>query len=181
MGLKDRLESELRKPVRTSQDAQRMARVAEALAELLRASDEATRVLGDGGEVAPPATREGASLASLTLHDAAERVLERAGIPLHVKELGRRIKGGGWRHPRGEPSRPDRVLYQLAARLPRHPDKFRRVAPNTFALTKWGKQGTAQSLSRPKVGLFAGKDATAARQIDQQQDAALQDDEWRSS
>jgi hypothetical protein len=181
MELKDRLESELRKPVQSTQDAQRVARIAEALAELLRASENATRVLGDSGEVPPSNTREDPGLASFTLHDAAERVLERAGIPLHVKELGRRIKGGGWRHPRGEPSRPDQLLYQLAARLPRHADKFRRVAPNTFALVKWGEKGTAKSLSRPRVGLFASESAITGRQAGQQQDEVAQGDEWRSS
>lgn len=181
MELKDRLEAELRKPVRSTQDAQRVARIAETLAQLLRASENAHRVLGDLGEVAPPNTQEEPSLASFTLHDAAERVLERAGIPLHVKELGRRIKAGGWRHPRGEPSRPDQLLYQLAARLPRHPDKFRRVAPNTFALVKWGEKGTAKSLSRPRVGLFAGEGAITGRQTGQKQDDVPQDDEWRSS
>jgi hypothetical protein len=92
MELKDRLESELRKPVQSTQDAQRVAGIAEALAELLRASENATRVLGDSGEVPPSNTREDPGLASFTLHDAAERVLERAGInrfhPQLIDQLG---------------------------------------------------------------------------------------------
>jgi hypothetical protein len=114
-------------------------------------------------------------------YEVGERVLERAGIPLHVKELGRRIKGGGWRHPRGEPSRPDQLLYQLAARLPRHADKFRRVAPNTYGLVKCGEKGTAKPPSRPRVGLFASEGAITGRQAGQQQDEVAQGDEWRSS
>src|SRR5712691_8481868 len=38
------------------------------------------------------------SLAGLSLHEAARRVLEEEGRRMHVQELGARIKARGWRH-----------------------------------------------------------------------------------
>lgn len=132
----ERLNRLLMEPARRPEDARRAARAAQALAELLSAMENAKQVLAEVDESG--ATSRGQSLAGWTLQDAAEVILEEVGRPLHAKELGSRIKARGWRHPRGEPSRPDQIVYQLAARLPRHPDRFKRVAPNTFALKKWG-------------------------------------------
>ncbi len=177
--LRDRLNRLLSEPVRRPEDADRAARAAQALAELLRASENAERVLA--GANVGSSSPQGANLAGRTLQDAAEIVLEQAGRPLHAKELGNRIKARGWRHPRGAPSRPDQIVYQLAARLPRFPDRFRRVAPNTFGLAKWGEGRRLESAPRPRMGLFTGPGGNVGRRIGESPDEAAGAEEWRSS
>jgi hypothetical protein len=174
----DQLNALLRKPVRTPQDAERAARAAEALGELLRAEDKAERILS--GESTDRSAQAGENLSGKTLQDAAEAVLEEAGKPLHAKELGQRIKARGWNHPRGKPSRPDQIVYQLAARLPRYPERFRRVAPNTFGLTKWA-DAPPRPARRPKVGLFHGPGGDVGRQIGESPNEPAEADSWRSS
>jgi hypothetical protein len=179
--LVERLNRLLSEPVRRPEDARKAARAAQALADLLSAAEEAERVLAEasGGHepVAP-----GQTLAGRTLQDAAEAVLEEAGRPLHAKELGSRIKTRGWKHPRGTPSRPDQIVYQLAARLPRFPERFRRVAPNTFGLAKWETEGSdGPARGGPKVGLFRGPGGTVGRRIGESPDEPAGASEWRSS
>jgi hypothetical protein len=179
-GLVERLNRLLNEPVRRPEDAERAGRVAQVLAELLRASDKAHRVLAEAGG-ASASVQPGQSLAGKTLQDAAEAVLREAGKSLHAKELGSRIKARGWRHPRGT-SRPDQIVYQLAARLPRSPLLFRRVAPNTFSLTEWGDGGSPGAPGRrPKVGLFTGPARGTGRRIGEAPDGPAGADEWRSS
>lgn len=169
----------LQRPIRRPEDAERAARAAEALAELLRAKEKAERILaGDSGQ-APLSAEQG--LAGMTLHDAAEAVLEEAGKPLHAKDIGERIKARGWKHPRGTPTRPDQIVYQLAARLPRHPQRFQRVAPNTFALAKWADQTEPSSRPPPKLGLFKGAGKSVGRLIGESPDAPAEAESWRSS
>ncbi|HZJ52189.1 MAG TPA: winged helix-turn-helix domain-containing protein [Actinomycetota bacterium] len=160
--IKEQLQALLNKPVESAADADRAAEAAEVLAAYLRAIEGARRLLGDETEADPDARPPG-DFAGLTLHDAAERVLERAGKPLHARELGRRIKAGGWTHPRAQNAKPDLIEYQLAARLPRHPDRFRRVAPNTFALSKW--DAAAPSRPKPTMPLFSSKEGPNADEI----------------
>ena len=164
--IKEQLQALLSKPVESAADADRAAEAAEVLAAYLRATERAQRLLlidelAAEPDVRPPAAGD---LAGLTLHDAAEQVLERAGVPLHARELGKRIKAGGWTHPRSQNAKPDLIVYQLAARLPRHPDRFLRVAPNTFALTCWGN-GEGVQRRRPTLGLFSSKDAPSGAEI----------------
>jgi len=95
------------------------------------------------------------SLGGVTLHEAARRVLEEEGRPMHVQELGARIKARGWRHPRSRAARSDQINFQLAARLPRHPETFQRVAPNTFALAAWGDSAPVRQRPKPRLPLFS--------------------------
>jgi hypothetical protein len=114
-----------------------------------------------------------------TLHAAAKSVLEQAGTPLHVSELGRRIKAGGWKHKRSPNPRRDQINYQLAARLPRYPETFVRLAPNTFGLVSWGATPAARPTAR--LGLFDGGGKVTGRAIGDHPDAAGGAGEWRSS
>lgn len=176
--LAEKLNALLREPVRSPEDAQRVAQVAEALADLLRASQRAERILGARHPNSAPDVN--ANLAGKALQDAAEAVLEAAGKPLHAKEMGHRIKARGWSHPRGTPSRPDQIVYQLAARLPRFPQRFRRVAPNTFGLVKWD-DATAATTRRPRIGIFRGPGGDVARRIGETPDEPAGAAKWRSS
>ena len=176
--LADRLSALLREPVRRPEDAERAAKVAEALADLLRASEKAEQILG--GQRDNASVRSSKSLAGKTLQDAAEVVLEESGSPLHAKELGKRMKARGWSHPRG-PSGPDQIVHQLAARLPKYPRRFRRVAPNTFGLAKWSESTAAVSPRLPRVGLFSGPGGDIARQIGESPDVPPGVSAWRSS
>ncbi|HEV8571771.1 MAG TPA: winged helix-turn-helix domain-containing protein [Actinomycetota bacterium] len=172
--LKQGLERVLQEPIRTEGDARRVSEAATILADLLRIEERADRLLNT------TASKPGeGSLAGMTLHEAARRVLEEAGIPLHARELGARIKARGWRHPRSERARPDQIVFQLAARLPRHPGVFRRVAPNTFALVDWGDEPFARTPRRPRVGLFAAA-GISGRDIDDSEEP-FEANPWRSS
>jgi hypothetical protein len=173
MDVREELEAVLNRPIRSPADAEVAAAAAEALAAYLRGEEAALRVLGGGS---PEVPRSG-DLAGLTLHAAAERVLEEAGTPLHVTELGRRIKAGGWRHPRAKP-RPDQINYQLAARLPRYP-QFVRTAPNTFGLARWASE-PPKAASRPRLGIFSGPGGAIGRSIGDAADLPAASGEWRS-
>lgn len=151
--LKRRLEEIVRRPKVTARDA--AAEAARALADLLRGEERALRLLrGSSDEPGrrPDARSPSLPLEGLTLHEAARRVLEAAGWPMHVRELGVRIEAGGWRHPRAAHPRPDQIEYQLAARLPRHPETFRRFGPNTFGLTAWGDSPPRRGAPEPRLG-----------------------------
>ncbi|CAN5714164.1 hypothetical protein BH24ACT26_BH24ACT26_18420 [soil metagenome] len=175
---KKELEELLASPVASAEDAERAAQAAEALAAYIRAEERAERVLRGGS--LDKATGAGGSLAGLALHEAAERVLDQAGIPLHVRELGRRIKAGGWTHPRSTRAGGDLIQYQLAARLPKHPERFRRAAPNTFALTKWGDEPATAAPARRRVGLFRGPGGATGRDIGESSEEVAKAT-WRSS
>ena len=162
--LKERLEEILRRPKLTARDAEEAGEAAKALADLLRGEERALRLLRSQG--APPAagdTRNSAEakkpywVTGLPLHSAAERVLEDLGWPMHVRELGVRIKSQGWQHPRSKTARPDQIQYQLAARLPRHPEVFKKFAPNTFGLATWGDAPPRSEAPRPRLGLAASE------------------------
>jgi len=144
------------RPKATPRDAEDAREAAQALADLLRGEERAIRLLRS--EVAPDRPGEGSDRYMLTgfpLHEAARRVLEDAGWTMHVHELGTRIKSRGWRHPRSTNARPDQIEFQLAARLPRHPDVFTRVAPNTFGLAKWGDSPPRAERPKPRLGIAA--------------------------
>lgn len=180
-GLKERLEQVLRRPTETVADAERAARAAEALAVYLGLEERVSRLVDEE----QPDDQRGArrpterSFHDVTLHVAAEHVLREANVPLHVRELGRRIKARGWRHKRSADPRPDQILYQLAARLPRYPAVFVRVAPNTFGLREWDT--AARKPPRPRVGLFDGPGKTAARELGDHPDLPAAATKWRSS
>lgn len=179
--LRDRLERILAEPPETAADAERAARAAEALAEYLRL-EEKTRPLLEGGDgIGAPRPRDVASgpLAGVALHEAARRVLEEAGVPLHVRELGKRVKARGWTHKRSAAARPDQINYQLAARLPRYPDIFVRVSPNTFGLRKWATD--THERPKPRLGLAQHAGKPTAREIAERSDAPLAAERWRSS
>jgi hypothetical protein len=176
MALRDELEAILKEPPVTPADAERAAQAAAALAAYLRLEEE-TAVLTDRSVPAAPAGRPAGSLDALTLHDAAEVVLERAGSPLHVRELGKRIKAGGWKHKRSRDPRPDQILYQLAARLPRHPETFVRVAPNTFGLVRWGKE--RRTRPKPRLATFEGPGRPIGREIGENPDIIFEGATWR--
>src|SRR5213080_938296 len=140
MNIQTELQATLARPIERPADAERAREAAELLGELLRLEDRARRLLSSEAQLVPSGA---ADLRGMTLHDAAERVLDDAGVPLHAREIGARMKARGWRHPRSQNPRHDQIVFQIAARLPRHPDRFRRVGPNTFALVKWDREGTA--------------------------------------
>jgi hypothetical protein len=173
--IRKRLEELLGRRVETVGDAELAARAAEALAAYIRLADHVESILGDEPV---SASGVGKGLDGLPLHDAARRVLDQAGVPLHVRELGKRIKAGGWKHRRSRNPRPDQIQFQLAARLPRHPDTFLRVAPNTFGLAEWGRRSTERR--KPRLPLFAGEGKPTGREIGELEDAAA-GGPWRSS
>ena len=159
--LKRRLEEIMSRPKVTVRDAEEAAEAAKALAELMRGEERALRLLRTSpapqagtGKPAGPA-RSGLPLEGLSLHEAARRVLETWGWPMHVRELGTRIKSGGWRHPRAADARPDLIQYQLAARLPRHPETFKKFGPNTFGLAEWGDSPPKTEAPKPRLGMVS--------------------------
>ncbi len=179
--LRERLEELLHRPTKTVADAERAAQAAEALAVYLGLEQRVRRLVGEPeARVVERGTRQPTdqSFEGKTLHLAAQHVLREANVPLHVRELGKRIKAGGWRHKRSANPRPDQILYQLAARLPRYPDVFVRVAPNTFGLREW--EGRPGKQSRPRVGLFSEPGKTTAREIGNHADLPAAT-KWRSS
>jgi hypothetical protein len=124
----------------------------------------------------------GSSLAGRPLHEAAEQVLTEAGTPLHAAELGRRMKARGWRHPRSRQAQPDQILHQLAARLPRYPHTFRRVAPQTFALVRWGDAypGARAKATLPTALFHGPGDAVGVRAGAAEDPITSEDAAWRS-
>jgi len=178
--LRGRLEEALRHPIGSVEEAERAARIAEAMGAFLRAVELAEAAL-EGGSGAERHPLQGSDLSKMTLHEAAERVLEEAGVPLHVGELGKRIKAAGWRHRRSKAARPDQINYQLAARLPRHPDRFKRVAPNTFALARWNEASARSGRAKPRLGLFKGPGGRMAASLGERAEEPVADEPWRSS
>ena len=180
MNVKEALQAVLSQPVMTPSDADRAREAAELLSGYLRLEAAAERLVGEADNRTTPPTTRGSDLLGSTLHDA-ERVLEAAGVPLHVKELGARIKGRGWRHPRSSNARPDQILFQLAARLPRYPETFQRVAPNTFGLSRWSSSSHVQH-PRPKTSIFRGPADATGRAIGESDEPLTgPDSSWRSS
>jgi len=175
MDLREALEKARSRPIRTAADAEVAAAAAEALAAYIRAEENALQTLGLGS----PRDAEAApgDLSGLALHVAAERVLEAAGVPLHVSEIGKRMKARGWTHPRADP-RPDQVNHQLAARLPRY-KRFVRTRPNTFGLAAW-QTAPPKPAPRPKVGIFSGPGEHVAEAIGDRPDEAARAGAWRS-
>jgi hypothetical protein len=191
--LKRRLEEIMSRPKATVRDAEEAAEAAKALAELMRAEARALRLLrvsppkDPAGEPAKPRPG-GLPLQGLSLHEAAHRVLETWGWPMHVRELGVRIKSGGWRHPRSTNARPDQIQYQLAARLPRHPETFRRFAPNTFGLAAWGDSPPRREAPKPRLGIFRSPPGQPSAQwLSEHPDEVMkqyfedESNQWRSS
>ncbi len=179
--LRERLEELLQRHPKTPADAEQAARAAEALALYIRLEAQVEQVLRLGdvkSESHPHSTDEG-RFKGMSLHAAAAEVLEEANVPLHVRELGKRIKAGGWTHKVSKNPRADQINYQLAARLPRHPQTFVRVAPNTFALREWRQ--TEKKQARPRLGLFGGPAKPSARDIGDHPDLAATASTWRSS
>lgn len=176
--LKDKLEEVLGAPPKTSAGAERAARAAEALAAYLRLEESVNSWLDSAASTEYKPTGKD-DLVGLTLHQAAERVLEGAGTPLHVRELGKRIKAGGWTHKRSKNPRADQINYQLAARLPRHADVFVRVSPNTFGLVKWDRAEGAHR--KPRVALYRGSDESLGRKSGEHPDLSARSAKWRSS
>jgi predicted nucleotidyltransferase len=176
--LQEQLESILRRPITTPDEAEAAQEAAGLLAAYLRLQRRAAE-LTDGAGGAPARDGDG-DLRGKTLDDAARAVLEEAGLPLHARELGARIKARGWRHPRSKVARPDQIVYQLAARLPRNP-AFRRVSPNTFALAKWGESRAESPAVEPRLGTFRGADRAIGRQIAQRAEPLAPDPTSRAS
>jgi len=177
MQVRDELEKAIHGPIQGPRDAERIRRAAELLGEYLLLEDRARRVLG--GATGDDA--QGTDLRGISLDDAAERVLKEAGVPLHVRELGARIKARGWRHPRSKNARPDLILYQLAARLPRHSDRFQRVSPNTFGLSNWEEGQGRPSAHPPRTSLFHGGGRIGARIAESDEPVTNEEAVWRSS
>jgi len=72
-------------------------------------------------------TRRRAEPGQPSWRDAMAEVLRREG-PLHVKTIWKRLEESGFETAAADPLRP---IVSIAVR---HPDQFRRVAPNTYAL-----------------------------------------------
>jgi hypothetical protein len=175
MDIRQELEKARGRPVRSAADAEFAAAAAEALAAYLRAEEDALRALGLGNS--RQTDESPGDLHGLTLHAAAERVLEDAGVPLHVSEIGKRMKARGWKHPRANP-RPDQINHQLAARLPRY-KRFVRTRANTFGLAIW-RSAPPKPSARPSVGIFSGPGAPVAEAIGDDADEAASAGAWRS-
>ncbi len=168
------------RPKLTARDAEEAAEAARALADFLRAEERTVRLLRGGVDEPAPARPE--TFAGLPLHEAASRVLERGGWPMHVRDLGVRIKAGGWRHPRTKRARPDQIEFQLAARLPQHPEVFKKFAPNTFGLTAWGNKPPKKHRPKPLIGVFRGSGRfPPARDVDAELEGYFEDEanRWR--
>lgn len=186
--MKSRLRALVARPVAGVADAEIAVEAGGLLRDLLRLEEWAEALLArvEGGE-APraaaerPAEYETGGYEGLTLHEAARRALAAAGVPLHVRDLGGRIKAGGWRHPRSAAPRPDQIEFQLAARLPRHDRTFRRVAPNTFGLAEWGDALPARR-PKPRLEPVRGRGPRLAKRIADEPDLAFgEQPRWRSS
>lgn len=177
--LKRKLEEVLTRPKVTYQDAQEASEAAQLIGDLIRVEQRALRLVGRT-ETDPDPGRAG-EMAGLTLDEAARRVLREEGRPMHARELGARIKARGWRHPRSKVARPDQIIFQLAARLPRQPD-FERVAPNTFALRGWDQRPPGPR-PRPRGGIFSGTGDPLAEWIGDHPEAPHEDEraQWHSS
>jgi HB1, ASXL, restriction endonuclease HTH domain len=180
MNLRAALEEIVQRPIDSLRDAELAREAADAIGQYLQWEASARRLLQQAhGEPAPPPPE---SLQGLTLRQAAIRVLQDAGGPLHIKELGARIKAGGWRHPRAENPRPDLILFQLASQLRRHSETFRWVGPNTFALTEWHGRSPGGNDRLPRIGLFEGPGAAVGAASAQSDEAVTAGDAgWRSS
>lgn len=177
MGPREQLEEIVRGPYLSAIDAERAARAAAVLAAYLRADEEAERLLRAVHEHSIDDEHD--DFSALTLHEAAEQVLADADVPLHVRELGAHIKARGWRHRRPV-SRPDQINFQLAALLPRHPDIFERVAPNTFGLVRWRSERPRTDRPKPRTALFRGDGTVTGAMIGDRPDDSARS-EWRSS
>lgn len=170
--------------------AELQASAAALLADLMGWEERAKALFEGGrqtGRVSEEAPRYGSRVPGiyegLPLHEAARRALERAGMPLHVRDLGARIKAGGWRHPRAKDAPPEQIQLQLAARLPTYPEMFRRVEPNTFGLAEWPEPEPGQH-RRPSLGYVkGGKGEGLARLIGEHPEMILEGERsaWRSS
>lgn len=184
--LLSQLEALVHRPVEDLGSAEVAAEAARLLRDLLRLEADAvallSRISGDAGSVREQARRyESSDYRGLTLHEAARRVLAAAGSPMHVRDLGARIKAAGWRHPRSPHARDDQIEYQLAARLPRHPDAFRKVAPNTFGLAVWPDLPPALP-ARPTLSPVRGRGPKLARRIGDDPELVFGErPKWRSS
>src|SRR6266511_3809021 len=156
MGVKEDLEAVLERTPRTPEDAEAMQEAASILASYLRLEEQVARLSGRSkrGE---EAVRDQGSLRGLTLHEAARRVLLRAGVPLHARELGTRIKAGGWTHPRSRVARPEQIVFQLAARLLR----TRSGSWNGESETLRPARGPGWASSWAPVGPWGARSATA--------------------
>ncbi len=186
-GLKqDRDRQEMRRTMEEVESAEIAAEAARLLRDLLRLERDARALIARSKEDAGTAREEAAAqdpggFEGLTLHEAARRVLAAAGTPLHVRDLGARIKSAGWRHPRSRHAREDQIEYQLAARLPRHPHVFRKVAPNTFGLVEWAETSVSPQ-RKPRLGIAAGKGPPVARRIGDEPEMIFEKRrKWRSS
>ena len=177
-----RLEELRARKVSKPEDAEAAAEAARLLAEALRIKERAERLLSRSEQREWTRDVSSGGLSGLTLHEAARRVLEQAGTPLHAKELGARIKSGGWRHPRSSRAHDDQIVFQLAARLPRLPEVFRRVGPNTFALAEWGDDPFRKRGKKPRFPLFEGPGEAVGRKIAQSHEHVTSPrSQWRSS
>lgn len=175
--VRDKLEDVRRRPVGSARDASIVEEAARLLGEMAETERRAARWLEE--IAADRSGRASRNLEGLTLHEAARCVLEEAGTPLHARELGARIKAGGWQHPRSTNARPEQIIFQLAARLPRYPNLFRRVGPNTFGLAEWGPRSERRAV--PRLGTFRGPGTEIGRSIGDSEEPFAEGTPWRSS
>jgi len=181
--LRRSLEEILARPKVTRRDAEEAVEAAQAIADLMRAEERALRLIAARADGASRPERPPEILDGLTLHEAARAVLARAGWPMHVGELAVGVKARGWRNPRGRNADAKQLAQQLAARLPRYPETFRRVAPNTFALTEWGDNPPRKERPKPLIGIFASDGSLPARDSEEELEHYFDDErnQWRSS
>lgn len=171
------LKAVLAEPPASRSQAEKASRAAQLMADYF-ALLEQVRELTKGTGLQSPLDQD---LSGLALHEAARHVLADAGRPLHARELGRRIKERGWRHPRSTNARPEQIVFQLAARLPRYPETFQRVARNTFALTEWEGSTAPTQRPPPRLGTFTGGGQAVGELIGSSDEPFAQGESWRSS
>jgi hypothetical protein len=101
---------------------------------------------------------------------------------MHASDLAVRIKLDGWRNPRTKGGTSARLVAQLAARLPRYPETFRRVAPNTFALSEWGDNPPRAGRPKPLIGVMRSDGSLPAADLDEELEHVYDDErnQWRS-
>lgn len=177
--LHGRLRALTGRPIDSPADGRVVEEAARLLTMLLE-MEERVAVL-EGGATPPP---EGEMVGehapaygdfkTLPLHEAARRVLLEDGFVMHARTLAIRLYIRGWRPRRTPDAKPRRIADQIAARLPRHPETFVRVAPNTF----WLVGVEARPRPRPTLPLFSGPGDLDAKALTESDDA-YQPDPWQ--
>jgi hypothetical protein len=153
--LREQLEEVRNAPLLGREDAERAAQAARLLGELAEVEAAARELFERKATGLSANEASEGDLAGLPQHAAVARILETAGKPMHIRDIAPELYRRGWRHPRPPYRDRPNIGFHLAAMLSQYREKFRRVAPNTFALVEWGEKTTDLDRSRPRLPLIA--------------------------